>query len=403
MNARDFFNPAPNAKPDSARDQGGFSIGGPIRRNKTFFFADFEKVRANSAFNGIATVPTQAERGGNFSAIATFGPGGICVANCIYDPTLPLVGCATGMCRQQVPGNIIPAGEIDPIGKAILNLYPQPNQPGTINNYLFSGTSHAPDYQFDIKVDHQINDKNHISARYSRETSNYYTPMIFGDSFDNNGSGDGIAGSPTRTQNASIEYSRTINSRIVWTSHFSLDRVHEHATSGIPTISNFNSTLPSGVQLSPIFQQANGLDRMPAIYMSSGGQTTPWTDLYDQCCIDTTFAHTLYTYSSQFVVSRGSHLMKFGGEQRLFYNNFFQPNDPTGTLNFTDYVTSPTPNNDDPDAQRKIQPAILWPARSSATPTTSIRFPISTRRCKFYPRSPTGRPKPVSISRTTGR
>ena len=346
LDARDFFNPAPNAKPESARDQGGFSIGGPIRRNKTFFFADFEKVRYNSAFNGIATVPTQAERGGNFSAIATFGPGGICVSNCIYDPTLPLVTCATGMCRPQVPGNIIPAGEIDPIGKAILNLYPQPNQPGTINNYLFSGTSHAPDYQFDIKVDHQINDRNHISARYSRESSNYYTPMIFGDSFDNNGSGDGIAGSPTRTQNASIEYSRTINSRIVWTTHFSLDRVHELATSGIPTISSFNSTLPSGFQLSPIFQQANGLDRMPAIYMSSGGQTTPWTDLYDQCCIDTTFAHTLYTYSSQFVVSRGSHLMKFGGEQRLFYNNFFQPNDPTGTLNFTDYVTSPTPNND---------------------------------------------------------
>ena len=73
--------------------------------------------------------------------------------------------------------------------------------------------------------------------------------MIFGDGFDNNGSGDGIAGSPTRTQNASIEYSRTINSRIVWTNHFSLDRVHEHATSGIPTISSFNSTLPSGVQI----------------------------------------------------------------------------------------------------------------------------------------------------------
>jgi hypothetical protein len=346
LDARDFFNPAPNPKPESARDQGGFSIGGPIKKNKTFFFGDFEKVRANSAFSGLATVPTTAERGGDFSAIATFGPGGICVANCIYDPTLPLVSCVSGLCRPQVPGNIIPAGEIDPIGKAILNLYPQPNQPGTINNYLFSGTAHQPDYQFDIKIDHQINDRNHINARYSRESSNYYTPMIFGDSFDNNGSGDGIAGAPTRAQNASIEYSRTINSRIVWTNHFSLDRVHELGTSGIPSISSFNSKLPAGYQLSPIFQQANGLDRMPAIYMSSGGQTAPWTDLYDQCCADTTFAHTLYTYSSQFVISHGSHLMKFGGEQRLFYNNFFQPSDPTGTLNFTDYVTSPTANND---------------------------------------------------------
>ena len=344
LNARDFFNPAPNPKPVSARDQGGFSIGGPIRKNKTFFFADFEKVRNNSAFNGVATVPTAAERAGNFSATASSSAAGC--SGCIYDPTLPLVACASGMCRPQVPGNIIPAKEIDPIGKAILALYPQPNLPGEFNNYLFSGTAHAPDYQFDIKIDDQINDQNHLSARYSRSSSNYYTPMIFGDSFDNNGSGDGIASGPTLAQNGSIEFARTINPRIVWTSHFSIDRVHELETSGIPTISSFNASLPPGFQLSPIFEQANGLDRMPAIYMSSGGQTTPWTDLYDQCCVNTTFAHTLYTYSSQIVISKGSHLMKIGGEQRLFYNNFFQPNDPTGTLNFTDYVTSPTPNSD---------------------------------------------------------
>jgi hypothetical protein len=347
LNARDFFNPeytpgnpVPNPKPDSKRDQGGFSIGGPIRKNRTFFFADFEKVRNISAFSNLATVPTAAERTGDFSATSTN----------IYDPKLPLVGCVSGSCRPQAQYNgnlnVIPPGEIDPIGKAILNLYPQANLPGEINNYIFSGTSHAPDYQFDIKIDHQINDRNHISGRYSRGSSNYYTPMIFGDSFDNNGAGDGIAGSPTLAQNGSIEYSRTINPRIVWTSHFAVDRVHEKATSSIPSISSFNASLPSGVQLPALLQQANGIDEMPAIYMSSGGQTTPWTDLYDQCCVNTTFAHTLYSYSSQFVISKGSHLMKFGGEQRLFYNNFFQPSDPTGTFNFTDYVTSPTPNSD---------------------------------------------------------
>jgi len=338
--ARDFFNPAPNPKPDSKRDQGGFTIGGPIRKNRTFFFVDFEKVRSNSAFSGLATVPTAAERSGDFSATPTN----------IYDPKLPLVACATGQCRPQVQSgsslNVIPKGEIDPIGQAILNLYPQANLPGEFNNYIFSGTAHAPDYQFDIKIDHQINDRNHISGRYSRGSSNYYTPTIFGDGFDNNGSGDGIASSPTLAQNGSIEYSRTVNSRIVWTSHFAIDRVHELETTGIPTISSFNASLPSGVQLPALLQQANGIDRMPAFYMSSGGQTAPWTDLYDQCCANTTFAHTLYSYSSQVVISKGSHLMKFGGEQRLFYNNFFQPSDPTGVFNFTDYVTSPTPNSD---------------------------------------------------------
>jgi hypothetical protein len=54
----------------------------------------------------------------------------------------------------------------------------------------------------------------------------------------------------------------------------------------------------------------------------------------------------LYSYSSQLVISKGTHLIKIGGEQRLFYNNFFQPTGPTGTFNFTDYTTSPTPNSE---------------------------------------------------------
>jgi len=101
--------------------------------------------------------------------------------------------------------------------------------------------------------------------------------------------------------------------------------------------------------LPALFEQANGVDRMPSFYMSgaaleSDASTT--ADLFDQCCVNTTFAHTLYSYSSQVVVSKGSHLIKFGGEQRLFYNNFFQPPGPTGVFNFTDYTTSPTPNSE---------------------------------------------------------
>src|SRR5208282_3439016 len=67
IDARDFLNPAPNPKPDSKRDQGGFSLGGPIVKNRTFFFVDFEKVRAFSAQSGVVTVPTAAERAGDFS------------------------------------------------------------------------------------------------------------------------------------------------------------------------------------------------------------------------------------------------------------------------------------------------------------------------------------------------
>jgi hypothetical protein len=345
LNARDFFNPAPNPKPDGKRDQGGFSLGGPIQKNRTFFFVDFEKVRSDNGFNGVATVPTMAERTGDFSATATT----------IYDPTPQACGNPCTFPRPVVQyngqANVIPPSEISPIGKGIINLYPKPNLAGEFNNYLFSGVSSAPDYQFDIKLDHQINDKQRISGRYSREASTYSTPYFMGDGFDNNGSGDGIGGTPTTAQNGSLEYAWTLNPRIVWTNRFAVDRVHEVETPNIPTISSFNATQAANglPQLPAVLQQANGSDRMPAFYMSgaalaSNASTT--ADLFDQCCLNTTFAHTLYSYSSQLVVSKGSHLIKFGGEQRLFYNNFFQPPDPTGSFNFTDYTTSPTPNSE---------------------------------------------------------
>ncbi len=333
LNARDFFNPAPNPKPDNKRDQGGFSLGGPIIKNRTFFFVDFEKVRSSSSSSGVVTVPTLAERQGDFSA----------TANAIYDPTA--LGCGNPCVnRPQVQSNgqlnVIPANELDPIGLAVLNLYPKPSNGNEFNNYNFTTLSSAPDYQFDIKIDHQINDRNRISGRYSRGWSNFTTPLTLGDGFDN----DGIASGVTVAQNASLEYTRTINSRIVWTSHVGVDRVHELSLPSIPTISSFNASLPAGVQgLPSVFQTANGIDKMPTFLMQG---SSPWTNLYDQCCINTTFAHTLFSYSSQLVISKGSHLIKVGGEQRIFYNNFWQPNYPSGFMTFTDDTTSPTPNSD---------------------------------------------------------
>src|SRR5271165_2622756 len=353
LDARDFFSPALNPKPDSKRDQGGFSLGGPIRKDKTFFFVDFEKVRSNNAYTSQATVPTLAERGlmgTGYDFSGNYDSSGNMIN--IYDPTQVVCG-SSGCVRPPVPGNVIPAGEVDPIGLAILNLYPQPNVPGQeFNNYNFSEVVHAPDYQFDIKIDHQINDKQHINGRYSRAKSDYYTPFVLGDSFDNAGAGDGIGGSPTTAQNASLEYSWTLNPKMVWTTRAALDRVHEAARTNIPSIASFNASLPSGVAgLSPLYAQANGIDRMPAFYMTgaalaAGTNGSNNADLFDQCCINTTFAHTLVSYSSQLVISEGRHLIKIGGEQRLFYNNFFQPPDPSGVINFSDYVTSPNPNSE---------------------------------------------------------
>ena len=327
--ARDFFNPEPNGKPNHLRDQYGFALGGPIRKNKTFFFVDFEKVRDNEPINIVASVPTNGmfgtsnERAGDFSG----------AANPIFDPISCSPNCST---RTQVQSNgvlnVIPSSEIDAIGQAILNQYPQPNLPGEFNNYRLSTLSHSPGYQFDIKLDHQISDKHRINGRYSRLHNNATTPLGLGDGSDNTGDNGGIANAPLNVQNAALEYTWTLNPRIIWTNHFAVDRAAQRATSGLPTLESANL---------PAVLNANGIDRMPTIQISGN---SAWSSLYDQCCINTTFAHTLYSYSSQLVISKGPHLMKLGGEQRIFFNNFFQPPYPTGLLNFTDDVTSDMPN-----------------------------------------------------------
>ncbi|HEY6768590.1 MAG TPA: TonB-dependent receptor [Candidatus Sulfotelmatobacter sp.] len=322
--ARDFFNPAPGEKPDHKRDQGGFALGGPIRKNRTFFFADFEKTRDDEPINIVASVPTTQERNGDFSATQTpiFDP-----LHCV--PQGPDQPCLRPQAQSGGTLNVIPQAEIDPIGQAIINLYPQPNLPGEFNNYRFNTLSHAPGYQFDIKLDHQISANHRISGRYSRAHSNFTTPTILGDGEFN----DGITSGPTTVQNVSLEYAWTLNPRIVWTNRFALDRVKEAETTNIPSLTSVGL---------PAVLEANGIDRMPTIQMSGA---SPWTSLYDQCCLNTNFAHTLYSYSSQLVISKGSHLIKLGGEQRIFFNNFLQPPYPTGLFNFTDTVTSQFPNS----------------------------------------------------------
>ena len=97
--ARDYFNTG--AKPNHLRDQYGFSLGGPIQRNKTFFFVDFEKSRQQDPINIEGVVPTDLERTGDFSQSLDSSPGGI------FDPTrCVLANPGDSTCtRPQIPGD----------------------------------------------------------------------------------------------------------------------------------------------------------------------------------------------------------------------------------------------------------------------------------------------------------
>src|SRR5580700_8520568 len=205
LDANDFFNNSAGVpKPDHSRDQYGFSLGGPIRKDKTFFFVDFERVKVADAVNISGVVPTADERIGNFSnsGVSIFNPlACTSVNNGQCASRAPLVGDASSVDAQGnslngVP-NVVPQGLIDPIGQKIINLYPLPNVPnGNGFNYRASTIAASAGYQFDVKLDHHFNENMHLSGRYSHLYSDFSTPFIVGDGTDANGNtiNDGLAG-----------------------------------------------------------------------------------------------------------------------------------------------------------------------------------------------------------------
>ena len=331
LDANEFFNVGQGIpRPDHARDQYGFSFGGPIRKNKTFFFVDLEPIRQNDPVKINAFVPTALERTGDFRN--TFVPcpdPAFCTLN---QPALqhvfnPLNVDLTGMRSDFTVPNLIDPTLIDLIGQKIINLYPMPTDPSPslgLPNYHNTILSKTTGWQFDVKVDHHFNEKNHLSARYSRLHALNTVPTIFGDGDFN----DGLS-SITNVQNASLEENWNPTPNVVVTSRFALDRAFAPVTENYPKYSSIFDQ-PGDA----ILGQANGHTRFPAIQMDNNA-----TSLFNQCCTDTSFAHTLYSYSSALSWARGRQIWKIGGEQRLFYNSFFQPGDPTGFFHFTQGVT----------------------------------------------------------------
>ena len=134
MDARNFFAPRDEEAPEYERYQFGGSAGGPIRANRLFFFADYEGTRLNEGITRVTTVPTAAERTGDFSRSA-------------IQPTIPGT-------PFPFPGARIPPAFQHPTGQAIANLYPAPNRDGSAGNFVSSPTQVDDGDQFDLRVDH---------------------------------------------------------------------------------------------------------------------------------------------------------------------------------------------------------------------------------------------------------
>jgi hypothetical protein len=169
LNARNSFS-EPNGPPPLRWNQFGGSFGGPIKKNKLFFFGDYQGTRRRTGGSMITTTPTAAERNGDFSALGV--P--------IFDPNS---GNPDGSGRTQFPGNKIPSGQISPAAANLLALLPPPNFGGAgafNNNYVSSGSEAFNSDQFDIRVDNYLKDNLRYFGRYSYAKYDKNSPAAFG-------------------------------------------------------------------------------------------------------------------------------------------------------------------------------------------------------------------------------
>src|SRR5688572_30159354 len=142
LNARNFF--APAVKPLFRRNQFGGVAGGPIRRDRTFLFVDYQGQRQTIGRTVISTVPTLLQRQGVLTeAIAGRVPA-------IYDPA------TGGQGRSPFAGNTIPRERMDPVARALLERYPLPTSAGTANNYRRVADEAVNQDQFSLRLDHRF-------------------------------------------------------------------------------------------------------------------------------------------------------------------------------------------------------------------------------------------------------
>jgi hypothetical protein len=200
--ARSYFNNT-GKFPRFTNNYFGATIGGPIIKERTFFFGDFLRYTSHSSAFNQFTVPTAAFRNGDLSASPTI----------IYDPA---TGNADGTGRQPFAGNQISPARFSPVATAILKLVPLPNVPGagTNNNFQENLGFNQDSTGFDVKLDQRLRAEDHLTYRYSWQRVTTFQEPAFGEAGGPAGSGFQGTGTNT-TYNTAGEYTHVFSPRLV--------------------------------------------------------------------------------------------------------------------------------------------------------------------------------------------
>jgi hypothetical protein len=303
LDARNFFARAEDGAPRDQRNQFGFSLGGPLKKDHTFFFSDYEGRRMNEGITQTANVPTQMERIGDFSQ------------NLLPRPVDPFT-------QTPFADGRIPPERINAIGKAIAALYPLPNRSVPGQNYISSPVLRDRDDRFDVRLDHTINQKYSFLARYSFSDRYLYEPF----------SGTGFASvpgfgtdTPRRAQNLLAGGDQTLSSRFINQIRLAFNRV----AAGVFQEERSGS-LNRAVGLPEL--SSNSRDFGLSFITVSG--FSPLGDEYNN---PQHSAVNVYQVEDTLTYSRGKHLIRTGFDFRALQQNAFRDVQSRGLLAFSDY------------------------------------------------------------------
>ena len=316
LNARNFFAPSPAAKPVFQRNQFGGVLGGPVRRDQTFFFVDYQGQRQDIGRTVTSTVPTLLQRQGVF----TESIGGNVPR--IFDPAATVSNGSGGFVRTPFADGRIPAGRIDPVALALLNRYPEPTSAGTANNFRRTAPEVNDQNQWAVRLDHRFrNNQDSAFGRLAnfRERFVPVTPLP-----DGSGVTTGTLG-PQQTVSWSLatNYQRTFSSTLL--NEVRVGDTRRHVTRDAAQLATAASValnlpgIPSGAQFP---------NTLPTFLVSG------YTQLGSPPNTATDFRTSVSEVADTLTWVKGRHTVKAGFDWRWARLNVIQPPSPTGSFTF---------------------------------------------------------------------
>jgi len=342
------------------QNQFGATFGGPLVKNRTFFFVDYEglRIREGLILNGV--IPTQDMLVGNFSSMLTSTPvfASDANGNATSQPALDCNGNPTFVgelfnARQTLASTLNPNGfcgvpigvdasgnptnmfqntyrgtPIDPLAAKLAALYPATNTNNPNFNYLALPVQQTTRNNFDIRVDHRLSDQDYSFARFSYEDQPRFVPPPFGNALDG---GNFFSGDEDNSyRSVAISETYMFSPTFVNEFRFGYNRINSHRYQ-VNAFQNVSGNLGfPGVPYSP------GNGGLPTITFSDGSSVEIGSYGY----LPSIEKQNSFVFTDNFTKVVGAHALKFGGEVRLEQFTIFQPSQSRGAMDFSTGFTA---------------------------------------------------------------